>query len=228
MCQLSTLCSQEQAMNWGRRLNDLSTDWAEWSFVLCRASIVLIITLHRSFPLPPNVNFRDSDGASSNAFQQIWVCLSSQPRHLHTVLACSQLAPAPLRIDGSTWWRMWWRRLARRVNKQHCVNKPKASLRNTDPSFSLEVSQSWFVNLTIAQCVRKLQSCLLLKDLVCLLVSERHWEFFHLTFIYTGDAADTAHILRTTCQHLEITCPSLSYYISHHLNYSAFPALFEW
>lgn len=209
-------------------MNDLSTDWAEWSFVLCTVSIVLIITLHRSFPLPPNVKLSDSGGASSNAFQQIWICPSSELRHLHRVLACSQLAPAPLWIDGSTWWRMWWRRWKWRVNKQHCGHKPKTLLGNTGPSFSLEVSKPWFVNLMEAQCVRKLQSCCRKIYFVSLFLKGIE-HFFHLTFIYTGDAADTRlSFSGLTCQHPEITCPRLSYYISNLLKYSGFLVLYEW
>lgn len=102
------------------RMNDLNTDWAEWSFVLCTASIVLIITLHRSFPLPLNVKLRVSDGASSNTFQQIWICPSSQSGHLHRVLAGSQLAPAPHQLDSYTRWRTWWRR-CKWCSKKQCA-----------------------------------------------------------------------------------------------------------
>lgn len=174
-------------------MSDLNTDWAEWSSVLCMASIVLIITLHRSFPLPRNVKLRDSDGASSNAFQQIWICLSSLSGHLHRVLAFSQLAPAPLWPDSYTWWRTWCRRWKWRVNKQHSVTLSLMS----GPSFS---SPSWFVTLKEAQCVRKLHSCPykhIYIYILCLL-PERHRPFFSSDlYLYSWSCWHTALALRT-------------------------------
>lgn len=78
-------------------------------------------------------------------------------------------------------------------------------------------------------CEKAAQLSIQADRFIFLLLPERHRPiFFRLTFIYTGDLADTRLSLSgQTCLHLEMTCPRLSYYISNRFNNSGFHVLYE-